>query len=265
VLRPRALEPDPEAMVRGSYAHSVLAAAYRRLREETGHRSPTPSNLGRAEQIVLEELRSRQDRFRISPKQTRVRAALRRLEFDLLRYVRHEAGCESSFEPERLELPFGGDDEPEVEVGGVAIKGRIDRVDVWDGWALVRDYKSGKDVSLYKAADWEARHRFQAALYLHVAEQLLGLKPAGGVYVALGGKERRPRGLLADEVRGQLGGDFYKEDVKAQEEFDERMARALEVVGETAAAMRAGELKACPDSCAYRGGCSYPSICRTET
>ena len=43
------------------------------------------------------------------------------------------------------------------------------------------------------------------------------------------------------------------------------MARALEMVGETAAGMRAGELKACPDSCAYRGGCSYPSICRTET
>jgi hypothetical protein len=43
------------------------------------------------------------------------------------------------------------------------------------------------------------------------------------------------------------------------------MARALELVGETAGAMRAGRLEACPDSCAYRGGCSYPSICRTET
>ncbi len=265
VLRPRALEPDPEAMVRGSYAHDVLAASYRRLREETGDRRPTPDNLGRVEQILLDELRARPSRFRISPKQTRVRAALRRLEFDLLRYLRHEAGRRSSFEPEELEFPFGGEGEPEVEVGGVAIKGRIDRVDSWDGWVLVRDYKSGKDVSLYKASDWEGRHRFQAALYLHVAEQLLGLKPAGGVYVALGGKERRPRGLLAAEVRDQLGGDFYKEDVKAREEFEERMASALGLVGDTAAAMRAGDLKACPDSCAWRGGCSYPSICRTET
>ena len=28
--------------------------------------------------------------------------------------------------------------------------------------------------------------------------------------------------------------------------------------------MRAGRLGPCPDSCAYRGGCSYPSICRVE-
>jgi hypothetical protein len=214
---------------------------------------------------VLEELRARQDRFRISPKQTRVRAAIRRLEFDLLRYVRHEAGRESSFEPERLELPFGDGKGPEVEVGGIAVKGRIDRVDTWGEWVLVRDYKSGRDVSPYKAADWEAKHRFQAALYLYVAEQLLELRPAGAVYVPLGGKERRPRGLLDEEACAGLGGDFYKEDVKSRAEFEERMARALEMVGETAGAMREGCLEACPDSCAYRGGCSYPSICRTET
>ena len=265
VLRPRALEPDPEAMVRGSYAHDVLAATYRRLWTETGAKRPTAETLVQSERIALDELRSRQERFRISPKQTRVRAALRRLEFDLLRYLRHEAASESSFQPERLELPFGDGDGGEVEVGGVSIRGRIDRVDTWNGWALVRDYKSGKDVSGYKVADWEKEHRFQAALYLHVAEQLLGLRAAGGVYVPLGGQERRPRGLLVQEVCGELDGDFYKEDAKPEEEFAERMERALDMVGETATAMRGGVLKACPDSCAYRGGCSYPSICRTET
>jgi hypothetical protein len=28
--------------------------------------------------------------------------------------------------------------------------------------------------------------------------------------------------------------------------------------------MRRGELCAKPDSCAWNGGCSYPSICRSE-
>ena len=50
LLRPDALEPDPEAMVRGTYAHNVLEATYRRVREETGERRVTPANLGRAEQ-----------------------------------------------------------------------------------------------------------------------------------------------------------------------------------------------------------------------
>ena len=42
VLRPEALEPDPEQMVRGSYAHAVLERTYSRLREETGSRASRP-------------------------------------------------------------------------------------------------------------------------------------------------------------------------------------------------------------------------------
>ena len=41
LLRPLELAPDPEAMVRGDYAHSVLEHTYRRLREETGERRVT--------------------------------------------------------------------------------------------------------------------------------------------------------------------------------------------------------------------------------
>jgi hypothetical protein len=28
--------------------------------------------------------------------------------------------------------------------------------------------------------------------------------------------------------------------------------------------MRRGELRCTPETCAWKGGCSYPSICRTE-
>ena len=51
VLEPEKLEPDPEQMVRGSYAHRVLELTFRRLREKTGSRRVTPANLagGRAD------------------------------------------------------------------------------------------------------------------------------------------------------------------------------------------------------------------------
>ena len=107
VLRPEELVPDPEAMVRGDYAHTVLEHTYRRLREETGERRVTHANLASAERILLEELRARSSAFRLSPKATRVRAASRRLEFDLLRHLRSEADSDSRFEPEHLELRFG--------------------------------------------------------------------------------------------------------------------------------------------------------------
>jgi hypothetical protein len=50
----------------------------------------------------------------------------------------------------------------------------------------------------------------------------------------------------------------------AEPEFEEKLAWARERIRETVAAIRAGELGCKPDSCAYRGGCSYPSLCRCE-
>ena len=105
-----------------------------------------------------------------------MRAAVRRLEFDLLRYLRHEAGRDGLFEPEHLELRFGFEDSehPAVELeGGTRVQGMVDRVDTWDGHALVRDYKSGK-VERYKAADWERERHLQAALYMLVVRAGVG-------------------------------------------------------------------------------------------
>ena len=57
VLKPEKLEPDPEQMVRGSYAHRVLELTFRRLREHTGVAPRDPANLPEAERILLEALR----------------------------------------------------------------------------------------------------------------------------------------------------------------------------------------------------------------
>src|SRR4029079_18371021 len=77
------------------------------LREETGSARVTSQTLPIAEGLLHEALRDEQHEFPLSPSQTRVRAAVRRLEFDLLRYLRHEAQSESELEPTELELAFG--------------------------------------------------------------------------------------------------------------------------------------------------------------
>jgi ATP-dependent helicase/DNAse subunit B len=265
VLRPDELAPDPEAMVRGDYAHAVLEHTYRRLRQETGRRRVTPANLPAAERILLEELRDRRSAFRLSPKQTRVRAAARRLEFDLLRFLRAEAESDATFEPEHLELRFGyGEETGPVEIAaGLRVRGRIDRVDTSDGKALVLDYKSSRRVDRYKVASWESENRFQAALYMLVVERLLRLRAAGGVYVALGSADPRPRGMVAAEV-DELGSGFVASDRLEAEAFRSKLAWALDRIRETDERMRRGELCSSPDSCAWNGGCSYPSICRSE-
>ena len=266
LLHPVELVPQPEAMVRGEYAHKVLERTFARVREETGERRVTHANLGRAEQILLEELRERRSEFQISPKETRFKAAARRLEFDLLRYLRNEADRDGAFEPDRLELEFGlGDGGEPVEIAeGLRVRGRIDRVDTRDGRALVIDYKSGRKVDRYKVASWESENRFQAALYMLVVERLLGVEAVGGVYVALGNdKDPRPRGMVSAEAP-DLGSGFVENDRLTREEFRERLEQALERIVETHGRMRRGELCARPSSCDWNGGCKYPAICRSE-
>lgn len=264
LLRPDELVPDPEAMVRGSYAHDVLSHTYRRLGAETDSRRVTHANLPQAERILLEELRERSSSFRLSPKATRVRAAARRLEFDLLRFLRLEADSDSEFEPAELERGFGLEGAEPVELdGGLRVRGRIDRVDAADGMALVIDYKTGKRVDRYKVASWEKENRFQAALYMLVAEKLLGKQAVGGVYVALGSADPRPRGMVADDV-AELGTRWFDTDRVSQGQLREKLDWALGRIRETDALMRAGELCSRPDRCDWNGGCKYPSICRSE-
>lgn len=264
-LDPTALEPDPEPMVRGRYAHAVLELTYRRLREQTGERRITPENLPEAERLLLEALKEREGEFRISPTATRVRTAVRRLEFDLLRHLRAEAESGGRFEPAELELDFGmeGSLQPPVPVGdGLGVRGRIDRVDTWDGYYLVRDYKSGKKV--HAVATWERDRRLQVALYMIAVRELLGLEPAGGVYVPLAGPKRQSRGIVRKGLEEELGSGFAERDFRSPEEIEQQLDRARELALELAGRMRSGEVKPCPKTCAWNGGCSYPSICRVE-
>jgi ATP-dependent helicase/DNAse subunit B len=266
VLKPVALEPDPERLVQGAFAHDVLEATYRRLRERTGDRRVTEANLATAEAIMLDALAEQAAARGAVMRGPRMRAAIRRLEFQLLRHLGYEATSESEFEPDALELAFGlpDADHPEVELdGGLRLRGKIDRIDRRGDRVAVRDYKSGR-VGDYSAASWEAKGRLQAALYMLVAERLLGVEAVAGLYTPLSGEDRRPRGAIDADYAAQLGGDFVANDVLAPEEFAALRAWARAAIAEAAERMGDGVLCSKPDSCAYRGGCSHPSICRIE-
>ena len=195
-----------------------------------------------------------------------MRAAARRLEFDLLRFLRREAERDGDFEPEHLELPFGfGEGSVPVEIEpGLRVSGRIDRVDTSDGMALVIDYKSGKNVDSYKVGSWESENRFQAALYMLVVERLLGLRAAGGVYVPLGSAQAA-RAAWSPRTSSELGSGFVQATIAWRPRSFARSSpgRSGRCGPPTLACARASSA-ANPDSCAWNGGCSYPSICRCE-
>jgi ATP-dependent helicase/DNAse subunit B len=263
LLRPAALEPDPEPMLRGDLAHRVLEDTLRAL---SAGGPLTPERLDEARALLRAALDARADDATISPNPERRRSALRRLEADLLRYVEQAARGHSAFAPREFELRFGGPDDPlgpaELAGGELRLQGRIDRIDVSadGGEAIVYDYK-GKAAP--PQARWVEDANLQVGLYLLALPQLLDLEAVGGLYQPLGrDDDGRPRGLLLEGADPGL--TSVSKDRLAPEEFDALLQEVLDAALQAVRGIRSGALVPDPTSCAYRGGCAHPTICRCE-
>jgi ATP-dependent helicase/DNAse subunit B len=270
MLRPGDLEPDAEPLVRGGLAHAVLKDTLESLRRETGSARLTPGRLDLARGLLERAFVKNAEEFPLSVAPERRPGALRRLRSDLERYLVYAAEAESPLEPSALELGFGfaAEDErgpasslPAFELGGgVRMRGRIDRVDVGDGGeAVVYDYKAK---AAPPAAKWISDGNLQVALYMRAVEQLLGVSGVGGFYQPLSGPDLRARGLLDGDSGVEL--ECVRGDVREQEEVRELLQEAVGAARGAAAEAASGALEARPRSCAYNGGCLYPTICRCE-
>ena len=91
------------------------------------------------------------------------------------------------------------------------------------------------------------------------------LEVVAGVYDPLAGSDPNPRGLLLEDARDELGDGWTRTDWREREGFDEILDEAREAVREVLERMRRGDVRPCPDSCAWNGGCSFPAICRHES
>ena len=265
-LQPARFEPDPDPIVRGSYMHEVLEEVIQRLGTAITPQS-LPDALGHLEDVLEESsppvAAGRSEGVRA--------AAMRAIEADLRRYIRHEAGDTSDWEPRAVELRFGfeGDEDslPALELGQrpgtVRLRGAIDRVDVDPGGhrAIVRDYKSGSARPDYQGARWQSERRLQVALYMLAVRDLLGLDPVAGLYQPLTGNDLRARGVYLGDA--DVGSRLFANDARDEEQLREVLEDATARAIALASRLRAGELTPCPHTCS-RDGCRYPGICRSQ-
>jgi ATP-dependent helicase/DNAse subunit B len=301
MLRPDALDPDPEPLARGALAHAALKDTLERLRAETGSARVTAASVGRARELLARALADNAAAYPLSVSPERATAVRRRLGADLERYLEHAAVAASPLEPLALELGFGfvegdrgsalaGDhgsasasghgsalagghgfapagehsepsELPALELeGGVRLRGRIDRVDVSGGGeAVVYDYKGGRAPA---GARWTRDGNVQVALYMRAVESLLKLDAVGGFYQPLTGEDLRARGVLDGDAGIEL--EAVRSDVVEHEQARELVAQAVAMAVAAAGEAGRGELRSRPHTCAFRGGCMYPSICRCE-
>jgi len=265
-LQPARFEPDPDPIVRGSYMHEALEEVIQRLGTAVTPQT-LPDALGHLEDVLEESTppiaAGRSEGVRA--------AALRAIEADLRRYLRHEAGAASAWQPRAVELRFGfeGDEDslPALELGQrpgtVRVRGAIDRVDVDPSGhrAIVRDYKSGSARPGWQGAKWESERQLQVALYMLAVRDLLGVEPIAGLYQPLTGNDLRARGVYLDDV--DVGGGLFANDARDEEQLREVLEDATARAIALASRLRAGELTPCPSNCS-RDGCRYPGICRSQ-
>jgi len=270
MLRADDLDPDPEPLVRGGLAHAALKDTLEGLRERTGSARLTGARLRLAKELLREALARREAEFPLSAAPERRPGLRRRLEADLERYLEHAAEQGSPLEPAYLELGFGfgpGEGAPEVDPvlpaldlgDGLRLRGRIDRVDIAAGGAraVVYDYKGRLAPA---AAKWTEQGNVQVALYMRAVEELLGLEAVGGFYQPLSGGDLRARGVLDGESGVEI--ECVRGEQREHGEVRELLEEAVATARAAAAQAGRGELEPRPRTCAYRGGCMYPTICR---
>jgi ATP-dependent helicase/DNAse subunit B len=263
MLRAEDIEPDPEPLARGGLAHAALKDTLERLREHGGSARITPASVGLAKRLLGEALAALEVRYPLSVAPERLPGARRRLHVDLERYLDYAAEQASPLEPAYLELEFGFAPEglAPLDLGeGVLLRGRIDRVDLGSaGEAVVYDYKGR---SAPAGARWVGDGAFQLALYMRAVERLLERSAIGGFYQPLAGRDIRARGVLDGDSAIEL--DCVRTDRFEHGELEELIDRCLAGALKAAAEARSGQLEPRPETCAYNGGCAYPTICRCE-
>jgi RecB family exonuclease len=282
LLRADDIEPDPEPLARGGLAHAALKDTLERLRGRSGSARLTPASVGLAKRLLREALLELEHSYPLSVAPERLPGARRRLQVDLEHYLECAAEQGSPLEPTYLELEFGfareaGDDSggstsehlraggmdmlPPLQLGeGVLLRGRIDRVDLGPaGEAVVYDYKGR---SAPPGSRWVGDSALQLALYMRAVETLLDRTAVGGFYQPLAGRDIRARGVLDGDSAVEL--DCVRTDRLEHHAMrvliDQCLSAGLRAAGEA----RSGALEPRPDTCAYNGGCAYPTICRCE-
>ncbi len=255
ILKPQRLDPDPEPLTRGSLAHAVLERTLHSLKASTGSARLTPATRDAARRALASVVDGCRGQ---ASGGARERARLRALEVELGRWLDAECATGPGFEPEWLEWSFGGADDahPALELDGVRVTGRVDRIDVGPGGeALVRDYKASKG---FPRATWAPDGHLQGALYALAARELLGLDPAGALYQPLRGRDLRPRGAVR---AGDAAAGLVDTDVVEAGEWEALLGELRAEAEAAASRLRAGDLRPCPERCTPRG-CAYPGICR---
>jgi len=141
------------------------------------------------------------------------------------------------------------EDDFEVPVGGITLRGRIDRVDAYPAGDVIRDYKTG----VVNFAD-VTEQSVQLDSYLLAVE-----RPAGALFERL--REGDAVGFVTEDVT-EIPEKKNRILKLSAEELARRIANVKEVIGKVAAATAAGRFAVNPDDPDSCPKCDAYDLCR---
>lgn len=250
-LKPRTPDTEIDVLIAGQVAHKALADFYREWTLGCTHSRVNPETLSEALDRARAVVRTVTSG---APEPTSLdeRWLLAAVEPAVLGLVERDARFLPEYEPTALEWSFGLDDGDEpIDLGGVRIKGRADRIDTGPEGLVVIDYKAKRAVTL---ADIRREGLVQLQLYAIAASSRMGLPVAGGLYRSLA--TSGDRGFVSVPI----GGAFKAADVVDATGIEELLAGAVETARTAFEGMRAGRIAPVPSAerCEY---CTAYSFC----
>jgi ATP-dependent helicase/DNAse subunit B len=253
MLKPREVDRTVDARLAGTAMHAALKHFFERLPAEVGSDSVVPELLEQAQELLVRAVDLAVDALSLPPGSLAVAELRHGLRRQLASFVRSEAELSHRFQPRYLEKSF----DP-LDLGGFAVTGRIDRIDVdpTSARGLIHDYKSTNAES---AADVRRNRRLQLPLYMLALRDRLGLEPVGGVYRGI--KKNATRGLLRAAERDGVE-MFAPADYLDEEAFWGLVAEAVETARSAVARIRRGDVRHDPTGGECPAWCDAHPICR---
>ncbi|MFN2471618.1 MAG: PD-(D/E)XK nuclease family protein [Gaiellaceae bacterium] len=264
---PRSIDAEVDPKLRGSVAHTTLNRFFSGLPKELGADHVDERNVEDAVRFLRRCLDDSLGGVRMDLTDVQRRQLDGGLWRDLEAFVRDEAAAELGLVPRHFEVSFGSERSSPalqrgLDLGGVVLSGKIDRIDVdpFSARGIVHDYKSGKHAP--SAREIERELRLQIPLYMLVLRDLVGIEPLGGLYRPLAG-DRKARGLLREDARGDLPG-FVRNDYLDDEAFWGQVEQAGETARTLAGRIRAGDVRHDPRGGECPAWCDLWRMCRVS-
>jgi RecB family exonuclease len=244
--------PDLEVSIAlaGQLMHAALARFYREWLAR-GNTRVDPGTLVDATALAAECARSVSEEA-VLPETLEERLLIDGIEPAVTGLVERDSTFLPGYAPVRVEWAFGGsNDAPALDLGGVKLAGRADRIDVGSEGLVVVDYKRTHASSL---AEIRRNGLVQVPLYAVAASHALGLPVAGGLYRGL--KEGADRGFVLPTVSGS----FKAADVIDRDGIDGLLSEAVDAAFQAVSGMREGRIGPIPsaENCRY---CTAAGFC----